>query len=1117
MQLRIIALIIVMASIAQEGRADWQPTFVDNFDGTQLDRSAWVPGREILTRRIQFYDRDAASVGDGHLNLTVLNRPESDRPYTAAAITTQGLFKQKYGYFEMRAKVPRGNGYWPAFWLMPETGRWTSEIDISEFRGHLTDTVHYGFHYDFRLQNENGATPQLPVDASETFNNYAVHWTPTQIDYLYNGEVMHSIVGSETVDNADDEMFLILNTALSSQHSNWVPNVDAQTDFNDAFEVDYVRVYQEVPSGPYSTIPASDASVDDVKPLTAYDNTALDVKRVGGSVGSNIMRTPGQITGSIEVTAHKPNYSGQVSLVLALLSNFNNDDGRYDKSPALETRTFNVNLSELGDTQVIDYAFDTVLSTPSAYSVDILVKDTSNNNKKSLAGHRVVQYVDASQPDTTAFFDGFVRTGAASYANDEVTGTLQLQLQQAMLTPHVIINYDLIDTNTEESLYMTSETFEHEFVGLVGVPVSIPFTVDTERSVGLIVEITDASGAFAIARYGVHVAGTAPPPSTWNPSGGPVPPPPGGTIPIQNWTPTFVDNFDGTELNADSWISGRDHVLRRLQYYDADALEVSDGFLNVQVLNRPESDRPYTSGTISTQGLFRQQYGYFEIRARIPSGNGFWPAFWLMPESGQWTSEIDIAEFRGQLPATVHHAYHYGFRLRNENGKTVQLVGDLSTSYNNFAVHWTPERIEFLFNGIIVHTLTDAEALANADSNMYMIINLALASQHASGWIPVVDETTNLDQAFSVDYVRVYTPDENGVFTGIPAPDAIVEDIAAPGYDNTALQVDRVLTPGESDILRSPTQISGQIEVTSHRDNYSGLVSLILVPIVEFDNSNGNFVKGPSLATRNITVNLAQQGDSQILDYTFDPLIDAPGAYTVDIVIRDTTTNNKRSYSGHRFVQYVDTAIPDTTAFFGGFIENVEAVYSDSEVNVSASIQMQQAMLAPAIDVTYEVLRASDEQVIATQTNRILHSFVGLMYDGISIPVSLAENTNYLLRVGVTDSSGEFVLTEKTTSILGATFADTDGDGVADAIDNCSAASNPDQRDTDLDGFGNQCDPDLNNDLQVNFVDLGVLRNVFFTSDENADFNGDGVVNFTDLGIMRSLFFGPPGPGAVTP
>src|SRR5690606_18874560 len=99
----------------------------------------------------------------------------------------------------------------------------------------------------------------------------------------------------------------------------------------------------------------------------------------------------------------------------------------------------------------------------------------------------------------------------------------------------------------------------------------------------------------------------------------------------------------------------------------------------------------------------------------------------------------------------------------------------------------------------------------------------------------------------------------------------------------------------------------------------------------------------------------------------------------------------------------------------------------------------------------------------------------------------------------------------------GAAPADTDGDGVPDHLDNCIEVANPDQRDTDGDGYGNRCDGDLNNDGNVNFIDLAIFRAAFGTTDPHADLDGNGNVNFIDLAIFQSMFGSPPGPSGLVP
>jgi hypothetical protein len=95
--------------------------------------------------------------------------------------------------------------------------------------------------------------------------------------------------------------------------------------------------------------------------------------------------------------------------------------------------------------------------------------------------------------------------------------------------------------------------------------------------------------------------------------------------------------------------------------------------------------------------------------------------------------------------------------------------------------------------------------------------------------------------------------------------------------------------------------------------------------------------------------------------------------------------------------------------------------------------------------------------------------------------------------------------------------ADADGDGLLDGGDNCTAVPNPDQRDTDADGYGNLCDADFDQNGFVNLVDLQLFKGAFFTADPDADFDGSGLVNLVDLARMRALFLRPPGPSAFAP
>lgn len=94
---------------------------------------------------------------------------------------------------------------------------------------------------------------------------------------------------------------------------------------------------------------------------------------------------------------------------------------------------------------------------------------------------------------------------------------------------------------------------------------------------------------------------------------------------------------------------------------------------------------------------------------------------------------------------------------------------------------------------------------------------------------------------------------------------------------------------------------------------------------------------------------------------------------------------------------------------------------------------------------------------------------------------------------------------------------DTDADSKPDGFDNCTLKANANQRDTNSDGYGNLCDPDLDNNGIVNAADQTLMQSRFYSKDPDADLNGDGFVNFADLAILKSLYGKTPGPSGVVP
>jgi len=207
---------------------------------------------------LEYYTARPKNVRQENGNLVLEARKESfqgpdgiHRDYTSARVTTEGRFSQKYGRFEARIQVPRGQGVWPAFWLLGEDfpiAGWPDcgEIDIMENVGKEPATIHGSLHGP----GYSGDNPITSIYTfrrgrfSDRFHVFAVEWEPKVIRFYVDGELFATKTPADVPAGKrwvyDHPFFILLNLAVGG---NFPGNPDDSTIFPQRMLVDYVRIY----------------------------------------------------------------------------------------------------------------------------------------------------------------------------------------------------------------------------------------------------------------------------------------------------------------------------------------------------------------------------------------------------------------------------------------------------------------------------------------------------------------------------------------------------------------------------------------------------------------------------------------------------------------------------------------------------------------------------------------------------------------------------------------------------------------------------------------------------------------------------------------------------------
>jgi beta-glucanase (GH16 family) len=230
------------------------------------------------------------------------------------------------------------------------------------------------------------------------------------------------------------------------------------------------------------------------------------------------------------------------------------------------------------------------------------------------------------------------------------------------------------------------------------------------------------------------------------------------------WIMTFSDEFDGTSLDLSKWDTkyawgGRTNN-DELEWYVDNAHIVSGGTLKLVAKHETvQSGYPYTSGIISGHKSFNQMYGYFEISMKLPSGQGLWPAFWLMPIPSNWPPEIDVMENLGQDTHMIYLTNHYsanypdpGSPKGGSNG-TGHSGPDYSAGFHTYGVEWSQGAIVWYIDGVEQGRVTQYVPVARSNfTGMYVIANLAVGGS----WPGSPNASTEFPCQLEIDWIRIW-------------------------------------------------------------------------------------------------------------------------------------------------------------------------------------------------------------------------------------------------------------------------------------------------------------------------------------------------------------------------
>ena len=245
-------------------------------------------------------------------------------------------------------------------------------------------------------------------------------------------------------------------------------------------------------------------------------------------------------------------------------------------------------------------------------------------------------------------------------------------------------------------------------------------------------------------------------------------------VPPPGWELLWNDEFDGSSIDLQKWeheVNAQGGGNNELQYYTdrAENSYLENGQLIIKAIKEvytgPEGTRDYTSARLRTKNKGDWKYGRFEIRAKLPFGQGLWSAIWMLPTDwvyGGWAAsgEIDIMELLGHETNKVYGTLHYGgvWPANVHTGTSYTLAsGNFSEDFHLFTLEWDTTAFRWYVDGTLYQTQTQWNSSngpypAPFDQRFHLLLNVAVGGN----WPGNPDNSTQFPQTMTVDYVRVF-------------------------------------------------------------------------------------------------------------------------------------------------------------------------------------------------------------------------------------------------------------------------------------------------------------------------------------------------------------------------